>query len=735
MPVRVTRGARTQWAEAPLNMRLRTDATEEVIDDVVDALNRRLPALAVPDADFARVDAPLPLPDGFGLTVHLWDASPAVCAALVDEVVAVLDEHDVDGRLGAMTGEHPPETPGPSIAAVAVVALRSDGSGLDRLDTTAVADALDWTIDHADGDVALWVRRAHLVVPAVAARELADQAVGRRDRLHVFARHGDDSRRMQINAGDGHHDATHVAVILQGGTPAADLCGAFETMVERARLVGEGADWTYVECRIDEYAGARAGSPFWVQTPDPGEASTVLVERVLEAHPWQRLTPAQAARLPGDLGDGAVFDAASGELRLGSVTGWLRGRPWSTHARMVGRMRRVLGPLLASRADVWEQAEGGEPPPSDVLTAPLVGWASWHPSLGVRPEELVGLRRGLPFGLAPELEVSGPVLRWIEHLGISGDPGAAEWLREPLLRLADSPATRPERHALHRFALVRWVHGTLASEVVDVAGLQGAETLRRVGELETGASPMALVGAALEVLAASGCTVEEQTQLQNEGDDRARHVGLMVRSAAAAAGEAACEQRPALHFWGSAWSTAHRELSTARMEGPIGAETAKRIYMAGARSQAAGVFYDAFEVATRLVPERVHEWQAIGRVVGDRAEVGGVTALTGDPATAWDRGVAAIRAQVPRRWDDAEILLTEALGTDIVTEAWGKARKYLARATRTTTSAVVYAAVVAPAEALIDLGSGLAQRHGRTDELQAVLRAAVDDLVVALTDP
>src|SRR5690606_38545647 len=104
---------------------------------------------------------------------------------------------------------------------------------------------------------------------------------------------------------------------------------------------------------------------------------------------------------------------------------------------------------------------GGEPPPSDVSTAPLVGWATRHPSLGVRPEELVGLRRGLPFGLAPELEVSGPVLRWIEHLRIYGDPGAAEWLREPLLRLADSHAGRPERDALHRDALVRWVVGTL----------------------------------------------------------------------------------------------------------------------------------------------------------------------------------------------------------------------------------------------------------------------------------
>lgn len=734
MAVGVMRGARGRWVEAPLDMRLRTDASDEVVADVVAELNRRLPALDVPDADFAHVDAPLPLPDGFGLVVHLWDAPPEVCATLVDEVVAVLDEHGVDGRLGAMDGAMPPEPPGPSLAAVAVVAHHADGLGLARLDADAVADALGWAIDGADGDVSLRVRRAHLVVPAGAARQLADQAVERRDPLLVDARHGDDSRLVRIHAGDGARNATHVAVTLQGGTPAIDLLGAFEVMVQRARLLGEGADWTYVECRPGPQAGVGAGNPFWAYRPDPGEASPLLVDRVLEAHPWQRLTPAQAAHLPEELDDEASFDAVSGELRLGAVAGWLRDRPWRAHDRMAGRMRRALGPLLASRGEAWERAQEGEPPPVDVATTPLVQDRRRHPSLGVRPEELVGLRRGLPLGMDPEPEVSITILRWLKHLEVYGDPETLEWLREPLLRLADSPATAPRWDDRHRRTMVGWVLGTLAPGVVEVAGLPGAGTLRRVGVLEPGTPALAVVDVALGVLAASGGIVEEQWQLGYTGDDRAQQVGMMVRSFGSAAGQAACAQRPPMHLWGPAHSTACNELARARMDGPIGADTARRVYMAGARVQATGVFCDTVQVASRLVPSRAHEWESAVQVVSSHAEVGAATALAGDPATAWDRGIEVIRARAEGSWDDAEAALVEAFGADVVAEAWNVARAHLAHEIRTTRAALIYAALVAPAEALVDLGSALAQRDGRTDALEDVLRESVDALVDALTE-
>jgi hypothetical protein len=78
----------------------------------------------------------------------------------------------------------------------------------------------------------------------------------------------------------------------------------------------------------------------------------VLVDRVLDAHPWQLLRTPQAALLPDDLDPGAEFNPTSGELRLATLDDWLREDVWPPErdepSPFRAWARSMLGPVLAT---------------------------------------------------------------------------------------------------------------------------------------------------------------------------------------------------------------------------------------------------------------------------------------------------------------------------------------------------------------------------------------------------
>lgn len=755
MAVRIGRGAKQQWRSGSLQFCVRTaigSPTDAAgLREVVTGIGTRLLELG-DEQDYGPkfVSDPVPLADGLVFWIDCPDVPRRMNDRIVETVVDGLQDAGLDARLSATEGAFLEAPAVPTVLAAAVPVHPPARDALTVLPRAWVDQAIDWVAGEADGPVMVESGAAFLVLPADAATAVVRQwlAYGRSVTMQTDV--GAVRRTCSVGHptdGDAYAPCPHVSISIGSEQSLDELSTGFEAMVERARQLGAGAAWTFVSLSRDH--NPRRPQPFWVYGPGGRDATVVLADRVLDAHPWQRLTPAQAANLPADLGRQASFDAATGELRLAGLVEWLRDGVHTPRFRT--ELRAGLGAALATKDQVWQAMQdlppsyprpAGEAEPEisalDLAAVRVQSWATSHPSLGVEPLELLSLRRGKPYGDRP-VSLSTPVSLWLSKLGQAMPTESERRLHRLVLRVADGGDSTGRGHGTrHRLLLADWLIATLTPHLLEVAGLPGARELRRAPSFSAPVAPLELIRLLLERLLAvlpepaGEEPLPEHTMLPGSPTVRA------VQAVAGSAADAASVRRHTLRGPSAGYYSTRQELYNVYRERPPADEaTAFRLWRSAALNEFHGAFDEACEFGGLLHPLLASRWDRAFRRSGlgpFRTAAAEALLFHEDPESAWDAAVAGGQQAVPGYWEAVTDQIREQLPSPERDQAWAVARQALTDTFRSAQRAPTLGASTAIAEAICDQAAAVAYRNGQDEQLTQVLWDEVDVLSDRLTE-
>ena len=738
MAVRVARGAKSHWRSGRLQFRIESPADPAEVHAAVARIADRLYDL---DDDEGGgpvfVSEPVPLEDGLVFWLDARDAAPTMIDRIVATVVSGLEADDIDVRLSAGGAGLPPtDLYDLTIAAFGVLphpGVRNASAVLPRAEVDA---ALSWVTEWAEGDVEIISGGAALGLPAVAAEAVARRWLGEGRSVMMLGDRAGTRRGCCVvhpSGRDRNGSLPHIAVQLTGPEVTAAWDSTFESMVQRARAFGDAMPWRFVDLAFR--GGVRPPRPYWSYDPSGPDAAVALADRVLDVRPWQLLLPAQVERLP-DLTDApGLFDAATGELRLGRPAAWLdaaRVRP-----RFEPTLRSLLGPALATRDVTWEAVQrlpssdprpSGEPEveihPADLSEVTLVSHAhgSPHPTIGVTPLDLFVLRRGEPLGESFP-RASTPVLTWLG--AIAGVPAEDHARLRAGVEVLAAGDTEPRWAQRHRRILVSWLARALAPDLLAIAGLGGADELRAAVSSDLGGDITESAKAVVQVLVAVSDEAAMSPWNPSSASDE-----LSVRRAVVIGGAArrAATSRHGGGFGEALMDRALHDLVVGR--GSIDPRAIRRLWLEGGMSETEALFRLARERAGLLHPQLTGAWERAWRYPMRKFYDALAVALLLDRhgEGAWDRAIEAGRDKVSHQWPEVEDRL-HALPEAERAEMWAEGDDIVSTMLGQVQFSVGAMLVALPAAHICTLAATVAHERGRDRELADVVWSAVDVLV------
>jgi hypothetical protein len=484
------------------------------------------------------------------------------------------------------------------------------------------------------------------------------------------------------------HECPHLGLAWSGLAVQSDIDAAFETLIERARLIGPWAATVHVTVHPEAHDVFFVNPP-WHNDPSGRDATVALADHVLDAYPWQRLRPSQAGHLPKPLHRLVSYDPASGELRMGRLDHWLREPATVRRSEFARAMRSMLGRAVITRDLAWEGMQQLptswprptgelliEAPAVDLDTVPVDGYERTHPSLGVGPLELLSLRRGGYFH--DVVEISLPLRHWLEGLA-----RVAYIDDEPVRRIVDALADADvgQRHTLnHLSALHGWLVGRLTPALVAAAGFGDAEVLASrllpAGPRQLSSDTIQVL---LEVLAEVSAH-DPGALARNPYEDSP--AARTTNSIAHETGAAACLGQPRGRL--NAFINILGQLRTMLWEGtPFDDQTPRNLWWSGARDLWSDAVREAYERASVADTRRAHIWREAEPFAWPTeafADAGAATAYrTKDPEAAWDAAVSVGLTITPVSGTELISTLTDRLPPDLIEAGWAEARRTMAR--------------------------------------------------------
>lgn len=747
MGVRIARGAKTRWrSSGDLAFRIETSADPTAVTSSFHAIERSLLAIDQQDGNDPGpkfVSDPVPLPDGIVFWVDAPDASTAMVDRIIAIVVDSMDEAGVDGRLSASEPLPAPPT-GPWARVVAVPALPPTGGGpaAEPVPPHHLDQAAEWVLRLHPEEVWVGTGGSALTLPATAAVDLWRNWVAEGRSADLLADAGGDRRHAHVESATSefHHTLTHLALSTCGTSAVTDLDRTFDLLTTEGRTLVEGSSWIYGEVRLWAQDFPTGPAPPWQGDPTAAETRAVLEQGVLDAHPWQLLTPSQMARLPEHLSDVATLDPRSGALRLGQLDDWLRASASYHHHQVAFQrsMGAVVGDALVTRDRAWEAARrrAGDdlPPAPDLETVAIVGHASPHPSLGVTPLQLFSVVHGEPFSDEPS-GLSESLTAWLrgltEHLPEEDRPR----LREVARALAGSTAASPDHDRRHRRILGDWLVRTLTPDLVEAAGHPGGESLRALAPLTEPFLPLGPCQAGLTVMLdlvgritlRPPVSMDEPTPI-----DPVLPVSTWT-------------ERAACQFGWTTWQadsdvdTAVHHLRRTQLHAPrvVDQALAHQLWSVGAVKVGTGAFLAAWLHAELARPRLATAWSSADRGADrdgwDRSRQAAGIALMQEPDAerSWDVSFAAAREAAPDYWETTLAELGLQLPDGALEDGWAAATKRMAQLHPEAHLAAGLAAATVPAAAACSFlaQSTVSAGDDRQRTLGEVLWRDVGDLV------
>ncbi len=684
------------------------------------------------------VSDPVPLPDGLTFWVDSPDASPGIVDQVIATVIEALTDAGIDGRISAP--EELPQSPAGPWVCVVVLPLPPTAAGRPaEIPTWQIDRAVSWAVSKQPDAVWVGSGGSALSLPAAAGAELLrDWLAAGRDVQLVADGQGDRRQVTVINPATRDTDALpSLALSRCGSSTVQNLDATYEGLLDEGRELAQGSACVFARVeRYDAALGPRP-QPTWDGKPRGRDVLASLDEYLLDASPWQLLTPAQAVKLPAAMGDEAEFDPTTRELRLGDIDDWLRDDRWGHHrgTAFERSMRRTLGEALLTQDRAWEsfQSLAGEALPqgaADLSALPIVGRPSPHPSLGVTPLQLLCLLRDEPYSDDP-FSVPDALRSWLRELGQRLPSNQRPSLR-PVVRMI--AASTISDGLLVRRTLVDWLIRTLAPDLLDAAEFEGGDALRELDPLTEPFLPLAPCRAALEALLPLFSQILRRRPTW--GDEPPEELEAIEAVTTAT-------ERAATEFgWSSNWQ-ANRKVSSAlhtlRMPGTdVSDDVAQRVWGGGAVAVGTGAFIDAYGHARSSRPRDTSAWwDASRRVDGsswDASREAAAIALMQEPdaSQAWDTAFNAAQAAAPEDWDAALTALRDRFGEEAMDEAWRSARDRMQTLHPQAHLSAALAATAVPAAQLCGLAAVLAYVEGKKAVLVETLWRDIDALVARI---